>query len=208
MSYRNSYGTGRLFSQLPVRVHDVTTGLAIGIALLKATPQRSQRGDSPDVTRALEVLEDSLARLRNLTTTLAGAIRPVNRPHDLAKSLTDEAVRLKISLELELTGTDTWLPPNHLQLVQLVGREALRNVRRHSGTSACRITLDFGVCPFVLRVRDWGSGLRAGARAGSGIALLQQMAVEMGCALAVGSQPGLGTELVLVGSPCAQHRSG
>ena len=206
MRYRNRYSSGRLVSELPVRVHDVTTGLAIGIALLKRIPRESQRGDSTDVTRALDVLEDSLVHLRKLTTTLAGSTRPLDRRRDLAKSLTDEALRLRISLDLELTGAETWLPPNHLQLVQLVGREALRNVRRHSGGSACRVTVDLGACPFVFRVRDWGGGLQAGASAGSGIALLQEMAADMGCDLAVGSQPGLGTELVLVGPPCARHR--
>jgi signal transduction histidine kinase len=91
-------------------------------------------------------------------------------------------------------------------LVMLVSREGLRNVRRHAGAAACKITIDLASCPFSVRVRDWGAGLPEGTRVGGGIELLQRMAVDVGCELGVASQPGLGTDLVLVGPLCTRDR--
>jgi hypothetical protein len=84
----------------------------------------------------------------------------------------------------------------------------LRNVRRHSGVRVCRISLNLSTCPFALRARDWGGRLEPEARIGDGIRLLVRLAEGMGCQLRIESLPGLGTELQLVGPPCARERTG
>jgi len=130
----------------------------------------------------------------------------VNPPTDLVPALKREAKRLGVRVEIVVDGETEWLPPNHEELIWLVSREGLRNVRRHSGSAACRIQLHMRTCPFVLQVRDWGGGLGPSAQIGEGVGLLRDMAARMGCDLKIGSQPGLGTELVLVGPPCASER--
>ena len=193
--------------EIPVRLHDVATGLAIGISLLKGMPAPLGMDTAPANLQAVALLEDSLAQLRWLTAATAGGSswhKP--RPH-LADSIQREALRLRIRLELDLRGKEDWLAPNLADLILLVSREALRNVRRHAGASACKITIDLASCPFSVRIRDWGAGLGEGARVGGGIQLLQRMAADMGCELGVASQPGLGTDLVLDGPLCTRDRA-
>jgi len=193
--------------EIPVRLHDVATGLAIGISLLKGMPAPLGMETAPANLQAVALLEDSLAQLRWLTAATAGGSswhKP--RPH-LAESIRREASRLRIRLELDLSGKEDWLAPNLADLILLVSREGLRNVRRHAGASACKITIDLESCPFSVRIRDWGAGLGEGARVGGGIQLLQRMAADIGCELGVASQPALGTELVLVGPLCTRDRA-
>jgi len=192
--------------ELPVRLHDVATGLAIGISYLKASAGGEPGGINPNTRRASELLEESLAQLRRLISATADEADLLPDREGLVGSITREAKRLNLRLELEINGKEAWLAPNHAELVWLVGREALRNVSRHSGSSACRIQIDLTTCPFAVHVRDWGGGLRNRAKPGDGLGLLQKMAASMRCRLDVGSQPGFGTDLVLIGPPCANER--
>ena len=193
-------------AEIPARLHDVATGLAIGIGLLKGRGDRSEAAPAIGV-RALALVEDSLAELRKLIAATAGeSIRHRPRP-SLAESIKQEAQRLKIRLKLDVRGNEYWLAPNHTDLILLVAREGLRNVSRHAGTAACQIAIELTTCPFEMTVRDWGAGLAATEAAGSGIRILKEMATGMGCDLAVASRPGLGAELVLVGPACAKDRN-
>lgn len=189
-------------SELSVQLHDAATGFAIGLALLKGAMESTSEAGAGHTNKGLEILDDSLARLRGLSLG-AGQAKRSSARSPLELELRQEAARLGLDLEFELMGDQAWLAPSQEELLRLVVREALRNVRRHSGAKRCRANLDLSTCPFVLRVRDWGSGLRSGAKADSGIARLQRLAAEMGCRLTIGSQPGLGTELVLAGPPCS-----
>ena len=192
-------------AELAVQIHDASTGLALGIGRFKGLTESSRADHSPDVDRVLAVLQDSLARLRQLSGGLTGTEKPPARRRDLKDSLTQEAKRLGVRLELDLVGDPGWLPPNQSELVELMSREALRNVRRHSGSDTCRMAIDLSTCPFTALVRDWGAGLAARPRANSGIALLWRLAVQAGCELSVGSRPGLGTDLLLVGPMCVRE---
>jgi nitrate/nitrite-specific signal transduction histidine kinase len=191
--------------EMPVRLHDVATGLAVGISLLKAAPAPQGIDARSGNQQAMALLEGSLAQLRMLTAaTSAGGSRPRSRPQ-LAESLRREAVRLRIRLELDLRGNEDWLAPNLADMILLVTHEGLRNVWRHAGASDCRIAINLTTCPFSVRIRDWGAGLPE-AMVGRGIQLLERMAADMGCSLDLTSQPGLGTELVLVGPVCPRDR--
>jgi len=193
--------------EIPVRLHDVATSLAIGISLLKSGRAPLGVDTARGTLQALALLEDSLAQLRTLTAATAGGSSWQKSRPQLAESIQREASRLSIRLELDLSGKEDWLAPNLADLILLVSREGLRNVRRHAGASACKITIDLASCPFSVRIRDWGAGLGEGARVGGGIQLLQRMAADMGCELGVASQPGLGTDLVLVGPLCTRDRA-
>jgi len=193
--------------EIPVRLHDVATSLAIGISLLKSGPAPLGMDAARGTLQALALLEDSLAQLRTHTAATAGGSTWQKSRPQLAESIQREAFRLRIRLELDLRGKEDWLAPNLSDLIQLVSREGLRNVRRHSGASVCKITIDLESCPFSVRIRDWGAGLGEGARVGGGIQLLQRMAADIGCELGVASQPGLGTDLVLVGPLCTRDRA-
>jgi len=191
---------------LAVRLHDAAAGLAVGIGLLRFEPEAIDIDRLRQGEQALAILVEVQANLKHLSRAFLDIAPQANPPADLELGLKREAKRLGVSVEIEVVGETKWLPAKHAELVWWVSREGLRNVRRHSGSAACRIQLHLRNCPFVLRIRDWGGGLGPGAQMGEGIGLLREMAAKMGCGLTIGSQPGLGTELVLVGPPCASER--
>ena len=193
-------------AELAVRLHDAAAGLAVGIGLLRIEPDAITIDRLRQTDQALAILVEVQANLKHLSRAFLDIAPQANPPADLEHGLKREAKRLGVRLEIEVAGETKWLPANHAELVWLVSREGLRNVRRHSGSAACRIQLQLRSCPFVLRIRDWGDGVGPGPQLGEGIGLLREMAAKMGCDLRIGSQPGLGTELVLVGPPCASQR--
>lgn len=188
-----------------MHLHDVATGLAIGIGLLKdgCDGRRTKRSES---TRVLSLLEDSLAQLRRLAAWYANQLAQGRPRQSVTDSIARQARRLRVEVQLDVYGDESWLPAAYVDLALLVAREGLNNVSRHAGTQACKIAIDLTKCPFEMSVRDWGTGLLTAGRPGSGIALLRAMAAGVGCELAIASHPGLGTELVLVGPPCAKDR--
>jgi len=193
-------------TELAVRLHDAAAGLAVGTGLLRIDPEVTSIDRLRQTDQALAILVEVQANLKRLSGAFFDIAPRVNPPTDLVSGLKREAKRLGVSVEIEVDGETEWLPANHEELIWLVSREGLRNVRRHSGSAACRIQLHMRRCPFLLQVRDWGGGLAPSAQIGEGIGLLRDMAARMGCDLKIGSQPGLGTELVLVGPPCASER--
>lgn len=193
-------------AELQVRLHDIATGFAIGIAALKGAAERIDSNPDPDFGRALELLVGSLGQLRKLVSAPEKRLVRHTEPASLLEILAGEARRLGIKLEPDLIGHEAWLPPNHLELVELTCREAIRNVARHAATKVCEVRLNFSTCPYQVRVRDWGTGVQPRSNPGNGLALLQRMAADIGCQLNLGSQPGLGTDVVLVGPPCANER--
>lgn len=191
---------------LAVRLHDVSAGLAVGVGLLKGWKEFAISDQRPDPLGALEVFEQVLAELRQLSRAISERAPVRNRPASVRESLVREAKTAGVDLELRLTGEVGWLSDGQAELIRLAGREAIRNVKRHSAASRCRITIDLSTCPFVLTARDWGAGIQREARPGGGIALLEDLAGQMGATLKISSQPGLGVELTLTGQRCVVTR--
>ena len=188
---------GDVDQELAARLHDVAAGLAVGVGLLKGMGGAT----STECRAGIEVLESVLADVKQLSQAPRGAdIR--SRGVDLAGGLREEANRLGVACELELVGDDGWLGAEERELVRLVGREALRTVKRHSGSAKCGITIDLSDCPFVLRARDPGAGIAGDAQEADGFTTLRALATALGCEFAFGSQPGLGTVLVVAGRRC------
>jgi signal transduction histidine kinase len=183
---------------LPARLHDISAGLAVGLGLLKSM---DGDGAGSTVTVAVKILDSVLHDLKSITR-MGGYEGGAHPEIDLAGELREEARRVGIELELEVAGGEKWLTAEELELIRLAGREAIRNVRRHSGTFRCRITVDLSDCPFVLRARDWGAGINSAAQHGEGIQTLRELASRLGGEVAVGSQPGQGTVFVLAGRRC------
>jgi len=187
---------------LTARLHDVAAGLAVGVAYLKASKQRSDDNSSSDLEPVIDALEAVLADLKSLTRSVAEGAKPT-KPADLVAPLMLEASRVGVILELDIVGPIDWLARDQAELLYLTAREAIRNVKRHSGSATCGMTIEVSDCPFVLRARDWGGGLNAESRPGVGILTLKELATSMGCDLVIGSQPGQGSELILAGRRCA-----
>ena len=189
---------------LRARLHDISAGLAVGVALLKGYVENEPSAGNVYVGRALDVFKASLADLRTLT----GSVELQRLEHtDLEQSLRDEARRLGVQLTLDMLGDESWLADVEFELIQLVGREALRNVVRHSGSTRCEVTLDLTHCPPFFKARDWGAGLGEADGGAGSLVTLRALAQTICWGLEMRSLPGLGTELVAVGRACpASHK--
>jgi signal transduction histidine kinase len=183
-------------AELPVRLHDASTCVALAIGFLRENEtNESMRGRTANRPAAL--LEDALTTLRGINARLANGF-PARRSA-LGDELAEHATRLGIRLSLRILGSLDWLSPAHSELIRLTGREALMNTSRHSGTRACEITLDASRCPYHLNARDWGAGISGEARDGGGLVRLRRLAVWLGSELTVASRSGLGMEILLRG---------
>jgi signal transduction histidine kinase len=188
--------------RLAVRLHDVSAELAIGIGLLKDWVESASSERKLEPRQTVMVFEQVIAELRQLLRSVSEGATGRRPTESVRESLDREARSLGVDLDLRLIGQEDWLTDGQAELVRLVGREAIRNVKRHSGASACRITVDFSTCPFVMTARDWGAGSQSDAHPRRGLALLESLARNMGASLQFSSQPGLGVALALTGPRC------
>jgi len=124
--------------RLAVQLHDLSSDLAVGIALLKGWKESGWSGEKPDAYRTIEVFEQVLVELRQLSRAVSDRVPLRSMAASVRESLEREAMTAGVDLELRLTGNESWLSGAQAELVRLVGREAIRNVKRHSGVSSCR----------------------------------------------------------------------
>src|SRR3981189_493462 len=125
----------------------------------------------PNLKNVFEILERLLK---------PGGVTPDGRPPatigadglvDDLRSQADEFGRLYgIRVELSSNGTEDQLSPPQREVVAQVVREALTNVRRHSGSSICRVKTAFDARPFLVEVSDEGRGIITRESAGYGLA--------------------------------------
>ena len=112
----------------------------------------------------------------------------------------DEFARLySIRVEISSNGTEEMLPPQQREVVYQVVREALTNVRRHSGSSICRVKMAFAARPFMIEVADEGRGFTSTPGGGYGLVGMRERAAGIGGRLEVVSTEGRGTTVFLFG---------
>src|SRR5260370_23807662 len=136
--------------------------------------------------RMLKQVRETLAELRP---------RPIG-PEGLMRDLrmqADEFARLySIRVEISSNGTEDMLPPQQREVVYQVVREALTNVRRHSGSSICRVKMAFAARPFLIEVADEGRWVRSTPLGGYGLAGMRERAAVHGGRQAGVLHPGGG----------------
>src|SRR5258708_25615380 len=105
--------------------------------------------------RMLKDDRETLSELRHLPIGPEGLMRDL-------RTQADEFARLySIRVEISSNGTEQMLPPQQREVVYQVVREALTNVRRHSGSSICRVRLAFAAPPFLIDVADQCRGFKS-----------------------------------------------
>ena len=112
----------------------------------------------------------------------------------------DEFARLySIRVEISSNGTEDMLPPQQREVVYQVVREALTNVRRHSGSRICRVRMAFAARPFLIEVADEGRGFTSPTSGGYGLVGMRERAAGIGGRLEVVSTEARGTTVFLFG---------
>jgi signal transduction histidine kinase len=153
-----------------------------------------------NLKNVFEILERLLKHVRETLADLRpAAIGPDGLVGDL-RGQADEFARLYgIRVEFSNNGTEDLLSPHQREVVAQVVREALTNVRRHSGSAICRVKMAFDARPFLVEVSDEGQGILAGGKAGYGLIGMRERAAGIGGRLEVVSTAGRGTTVFLFG---------
>jgi signal transduction histidine kinase len=186
-------------------MHDgIATDLAGAISLFKVYLESPRALDkrSPDgemLGNIFEILEHALKQVRETLATLRPRpIGPEGLVGDLRRQGEEFARLYGIRVEISSSGTEELLPPQQREVVYQVVREALTNVRRHSGSAICRVKMAFAARPFLIEVSDEGRGF-ASVTGGYGLVGMRERAAGIGGRLEVVSTDGQGTTVFLFG---------
>ena len=181
-------------------LHDgIASELAGAISLFKVYMEKNHEPDET-LDDIFLILERSLKRVReSLAELRPAAVGPGGVVEDLRRAAKEFARLYSIRVELSSNGTEELLAPQHREVVAQVVREALTNVRRHSGSSICRVKLGFAARPFLIEVSDEGKGFSADILGGYGLMGMRERAAGIGGRLEVVSTEGRGTTVFLFG---------
>jgi signal transduction histidine kinase len=182
-------------------LHDgIASELAGAISLFKVYFERNQEQSDETLENVLAILERSLKRVReSLKELRPAAIGPGGVVQDLRRAAEEFARLYGIRVEISSNGTEDLLAQHHREVVAQVVREALTNVRRHSGSTICRVKLGFAARPFLIEVSDEGKGFSADIVGGYGLMGMRERAAGIGGRLEVVSTEGRGTTVFLFG---------
>jgi signal transduction histidine kinase len=182
-------------------LHDgIATDLAGAISLFKVYLEGNK--DQPDETlgNVFEILERLLRHVREALADLRPpAIGADGLVGDLRRQADEFARLYGIRVELSNSGAEDLLSAQQREVVSQVVREALTNVRRHSGSAICRVKMAFGARPFLIEVSDEGRGFVPAGSGGYGLVGMRERAAGIGGRLEVVSTEGKGTTVFLFG---------
>jgi len=182
-------------------LHDgVATELAGAISLFKVYMERTKGRQDETLSDVLEILERSLKQVREALADLRPArIGSAGVIGELRQHAEEFSRLYGIRVELSNVGTEDMLSPQHREVVAQVVREALTNMRKHSGSATCRVKMGFAARPFLIEVSDEGRGFASERSAGYGLMGMRERAAGIGGRLEVVSTPGRGTTVFLFG---------
>jgi signal transduction histidine kinase len=193
---------GRMAREL----HDgIATDLAGAISLFKVYVESrpgflTEGGPEENLRSVFEILERALKQVRETLTELRPSpIGTEGLIADLRRQAEEFSRLYGIRVELSSIGTEDLLPVPQREVVYQVVREALTNVRRHSGSSICRVRMAFAARPFLIEVSDEGQGFAAKRPGGYGLVGMRERAAGIGGRLEVVSTEGRGTTVFLFG---------
>jgi signal transduction histidine kinase len=182
-------------------LHDgIATDLAGAISLFKVYMEGRKAQPDQTLKNVFEIMERLLKHVRETLADLRpGAIGPDGLVGDLRRQADEFARIYGIRVELSNSGTEDLLSAQQREVVSQVVRETLTNVRRHSGSSICRVKMAFDARPFLVEVSDEGSGFHSGRSGGYGLVGMRERAAGIGGRLEVVSTEGRGTTVFLFG---------
>ncbi|MEH2286931.1 AAA family ATPase [Nostoc sp.] len=186
-------------------IHDTLAQSFTGI-LLQVGAATQVLADDLEATQVhLEMIEE-LAR-----AGLAGARRSVSalRPRLLEEGNLESALHRIVAQMRSITdtavicetqGTAYSLPTEVENNLLRIGQEALTNAIKHACASEIRVELVYNETQCILRVKDDGRGFGVGSiplSGGFGLLGMSERAERISAQLAIQSQPGQGTEIIV-----------
>jgi signal transduction histidine kinase len=192
---------GRERARIARELHDgIATELAGAISLFKVYLERQNGHPDETLSNVFQILERSLKNVReSLADLRPAAVGPAGLVVDLRHEAEEFARLYGIRVEISSNGSEDMISPQQRDVVAQIVREALTNVRRHSGSSICRVKVGFAARPFLVEVSDEGRGFSAGGAGGYGLMGMRERAAGIGGRLEVVSTEGRGTTVFLFG---------
>ena len=192
---------GRERARIARELHDgIATELAGAISLFKVYLEKQNGQSDETLNSVFVILERSLKKVReSLADLRPAAIGPEGLVVDLRRQAEEFSRLYGIRVEMLTNGTEDMISPQQREVVAQVVREALTNVRRHSGSSICRVKLGFGARPFLIEISDEGRGFAGAVAGGYGLMGMRERAAGIGGRLEVVSTEGRGTTVFLFG---------
>ncbi|MFN6487489.1 MULTISPECIES: AAA family ATPase [unclassified Nostoc] len=187
-------------------IHDTLAQSFTGI-LLQVGAATQVLADDPEATQVhLEMIEE-LAR-----AGLAGARRSVSalRPQLLEEGNLESALHRIVAqmrsttdtaLICETQGTAYSLPSEVENNLLRIGQEALTNAIKYASAGEILVELVYNETQCILRVKDDGRGFGVGCiplSGGFGLLGMSERAERIGAQLTIQSQPGQGTEIMVI----------
>ncbi|TVR18190.1 MAG: hypothetical protein EA391_02895 [Balneolaceae bacterium] len=188
--------------QIAGDLHDEVGSNLSSISLLAEMVNRSE-SLSPGEKKRIERMRTASLKTMDAMSDIVWAINPDN------DSLDELILKMKEVANILLEGVehsfevDENLEKNRVDLLFkrdffLVFKEALNNIRKHSGASSVRIVIRKKHPYILLQISDNGNGFEAGNSSnGLGLKSMKQRAEKLNGSLELKSEPGKGTEILL-----------
>ena len=184
-------------------LHDgLAAELATAVALFKHYFESQLEAEQAEETlrNVFQILEGALQETRtNLRSMRPQRLGPDSLVGELRKTTEEYGKSHGIRVELWTAGNEEDLSRGQREVVFHIVREALTNVRRHSGSTVSRVRLAFAAKPFLIEVTDEGRGFENAGTNGYGLVGMRERAAGIGGRLEVVSTPGRGTTVFLFG---------
>jgi signal transduction histidine kinase len=169
--------------------HDLHDGVAQELALIATMAHRlEQQPTARDARRLADAAERALDESRLVISALAGA---GNASEQLTLTARDAARRFDVELALSIPARLD-LPPDTVEALCRIVREAITNVGRHAHASTVRVTID-ETDGFLLEIADDGRGFDPGKDGGFGLTSMRERAESVGGTFELDTAPGGGT---------------
>ena len=191
-------------SRLARDLHDAVTQTLFSTSLIADVLPRLWERDPAEGRRRLDELRQltrgALAEMRTLLLELRPASLKEAMLNEVLRQLT-EAITGRARVPVTLTIEGLCRPPPDVQIAfYRIAQEALNNIARHAGASQVHVRLRCQPGWIELHISDDGQGFDPTAVSSEhlGLRIMRERAEAIGATLRVNSQPGAGTQILLV----------
>jgi signal transduction histidine kinase/CHASE3 domain sensor protein len=191
-------------SRLARDLHDAVTQTLFSTSLIAdVLPRLWERNATEALARLNELRQltrGALAEMRTLLLELRPATLTEVGLGELLRQLAEATIsRARVQVDLTIEGQCR--PPPDVQIaLYRIAQEALNNVARHAGAGRAAIQLYCRPEQLELRISDDGQGFDPGdvARDHLGLCIMSERAEAIDAQLSIDSQPGCGTQIVVI----------
>lgn len=187
-------------------IHDTLAQAFTGILLNVGAATQVLTDDLAATQAHLETIDElartGLAEARRSVTALRPQLLEDGNLHSaLHRLMTQMRAATDTALIYEITGTAYPLPAEVENNLFRIGQEALTNAIKYADAVEIRIELKYENTQCILHIKDDGRGFGVGSIpsiGGFGLLGISERAERIGAQLTIKSQPGEGTEIVVI----------